>query len=99
MKLGEGGGDQGDEQVVAIANFLVGGVAYVVEMVVFSSHVHSRSVGGIGDACNRVLGDVCDGVMGFGELQHKSVLSVGRHKSVLLVGKDGSAEPAQSRDK
>ena len=83
--MGEGGGDRGDEQVIAIANSLVGGVAHVVETVV-SFHLHSRSVGGIGDVCNGVLGDVRDEVI---ELQHKSVMSVGQHKSELSVGEDG----------
>ena len=96
--MGEGGGDPGDEQVIAIANSLAGGDTHVVEMVV-SFRVHSKSVGEIGDVCDGVLGDVCDGVMMFVELQHKSVLSVGQHESVLSVGEDGYAKTsAQSRD-
>ena len=86
----EGEGDQGDEQVIAIANSLVGGVAYVVEMVVVSSYVHSRSVYGVGDICKVVVGNICDGVMGLGKHQHKSVLS---------MGKDHLSEPALSRDR
>ena len=96
--MGEGGGDPGDEQVIAIASYLAGGDAHVVEMVV-SSCIHSKLVGGIGDVCDGVLGDVCNGVMMFVELQHKSVLLVGQHESVLSVGEDGYAKTlAQSRD-
>ena len=85
----EGEGGQGDEQVIAIASFLVGGIVYFVEMVV-SCHFYSRSIYVVGDVCDGVLEDIYNGVMGSGELQRRSVLS---------VGKDGLSEPALSRDK
>ena len=88
--MGEEVGDQEDEQVIAIANFLVGDVMYVAEIVVLPFYFCERLVDEVEGICDGVLGDICNGVMGFGELQRRSV---------LWVGKDGSTEPALSRDK
>ena len=65
--MGEGGGDRGDGQVIAIASSLVGGVVNAVEKVVVSAH----SRGG------RVDGGICDGVVGLGEHQRRSFFSMG----------------------
>ena len=88
--MGEEVVDQDDEQVLAIANFLVGDIVYIAEIVVSPFYSCERLVNEVEGICDRVLGDICNGVMGFGELQRRSVLS---------VGKDGSTEPALSRDK
>ena len=89
--MGEEVGDQDDEQVLAIANFLVGDIVYIAEIVVLPFYFCKRLVDEVeGIFCDGVLGDICNGVMGFGELQRRSV---------LWVGKDGSTEPALSRDK
>ena len=66
--MGEVEVDLGGGQVSAIANFLVGSVVYAMEMVVFFSHVLD----------GQVDGDVCDGVVGLGEHQHRSIFSMGR---------------------
>ena len=65
--MGEGGGDRGGGQVIAIASSLVGGVLDALEMVVVSSYGHGERVGG----------DVCDGVVGLEEHQHRSFFSMG----------------------
>ena len=88
--MGEGERDQGDGQVIAIASSPVGDVVYVVEMVILSSYFRDRSVDGNEDVCDGVVGNLCNRVMGLGEIQHKSVLSMGR---------DNPAGPALSRDR
>jgi hypothetical protein len=67
--MGEGGGDRGDGQVIAIASFLVEGGMNAVEMVVVSFH----DLGWPHDLGWRVGGDGCDGVMGLGEHQRRSL--------------------------
>ena len=88
--MGEEGGDQGDGQVIAITSSPVGGVVYVVNMVILSSHFLGGKVNVDEDICKGVVVNVCDMVMGLGEHQHKSELSMGRNES---------AGPALSRDR
>ena len=88
--MGEEVGGRDNERVIAIASSLVRGVVYVAEMVVLPSYFCERLVDEVEGISDGVLGDVCNGVMGFGGHQHKSV---------LLVDGDDSAELALSRDK
>ena len=65
--MGEGEGDRGGGQVIAIASSLVGGALDAVEMVVVSSYGYGERVGE----------DVCDGVVGLEEHQRRLVFSMG----------------------